>query len=259
MLKWCSYCQRFMGEVPEYDNFLITHGLCADCGTRRHQSSAKRDLDHAVFLREIFRKLFDSGRKNNFRAAEEIIENAIAANCRPVDILIGMIAPMLHRIGEDWRRGTITVDDEHRFTSFCEQVVDLIARKSIAAVSATDSHGGAATALLLNAPGNGHTLAIRILALWLEHHGIGARIADEQAGVEALLALLATARPKYLLISMALLPQRQGVAAIAERVLAMPEGLRPRIIVGGYAVKVGMAPEMPGVEFVADIGSLSLG
>jgi hypothetical protein len=41
-----------------------------------------------------------------------------------------------------------------------------------------------------------------------------------------------------------------------ERVAALPGPIRPKIIVGGYAVKLGLVPEIPGAELVADINTL---
>lgn len=99
MLKWCAYCQQFMREIAPYDDFSVTHGLCNSCETAPKDVFAGDEVARADFLRKIFHALFDAGRHEDFEAAAGIIENAIAANCRPVDILIGMIAPMLYEIG----------------------------------------------------------------------------------------------------------------------------------------------------------------
>jgi methanogenic corrinoid protein MtbC1 len=251
VLKWCSHCQQFMGEVPDYDNFSISDGICAKCVARGRL--AKGDFDHAVFLRQIFRKLFEAGKRNDFNAAEQIIASAIVAGCRPVDILIGMIAPMLYRIGEDWKQGVLTVEGEHRFTAFCERVIDLIAGKMKATNATPHPRFDEPLVLLMNAPGNRHTLAIRIVALWLESQRISSQIADGEVGSELLLAQLASTRPQFLFISMALVEQRDGVEAIVERILTWPKPLQPRIIVGGYAVKAGLVGPMPGVDLTADI------
>jgi hypothetical protein len=45
------------------------------------------------------------------------VEEGIAANSRPVDIPIGVVAPLLYQIGEERRYGAITVDHEHEFTA----------------------------------------------------------------------------------------------------------------------------------------------
>ena len=116
MLNWCAYCQQFTGESPQYDDFRITHGLCARCETRKLDLFSASTVGHADFLRGIFDRLFGAGCRNDFETAARIVDEAIAAHCRPVDVLVGMIAPMLFQIGEDWKRGVITVEGEHRFT-----------------------------------------------------------------------------------------------------------------------------------------------
>src|SRR6516162_2062833 len=121
MLKWCSYCQQFQGETPPYGDLSVTHVLCLECELAHSDAFDTDVVRHAVFLREIFHSLFEAGQRNDFGSAERMVERAIAANCRPVDILIGIVAPMLHKIGEEWESGAITVEDEHKFTAFRQQ------------------------------------------------------------------------------------------------------------------------------------------
>src|SRR5262249_54980869 len=154
---------------------------------------------------------------------------AIAANCRPVDILIGMIAPMLHEIGTGWERGTITVEAEHQFTAFCEQVVDLVANKVKRQKLARQQHD---RYFLMNAPGNQHTLAVRILTLWLESHGKRARALDDQIDLAELERSLSSEKPKFLLVSMSLPNQTDGVAKIAAMANELPASIRPKVMVG---------------------------
>ena len=109
-----------MREVAPYDDFSITHGLCASCELACKDPFATNEVERAHVLSTIFPALFDAGRRNDFSAAVQIVDEAIAANCRPVDILIGMISPMLYEIGEEWKRGALSVEAEHHFTAFCE-------------------------------------------------------------------------------------------------------------------------------------------
>jgi methanogenic corrinoid protein MtbC1 len=257
VLKWCAYCQQFTGESPEYDDFSITHGLCDGCLSRQPDLFSARTVEHASFLRDIFDRLFAAGRRNDFAAATRIVDEAIEAHCRPVDILVGMIAPMLFQIGEDWKRGVITVEGEHRFTAFSEQVIDLVESRIAAHAPSLVPRPDAPLLFLMNAPGNRHTLAVRILALWLESRGMKTRIADTHAGVEALMHDLTDARPGFLLISMALPEQRDHVAEVAAHIQALPAALRPRLLVGGYPVKVGLVRSIPGADLVTDISALS--
>jgi methanogenic corrinoid protein MtbC1 len=256
MLKWCSYCQQFLGEVPDYEDLSITHGMCTGCHPKVLDFT-ESDFTRAKLLKGVQRKLFDAGRRNDLKAAEKIVEDAVRANIRPVDILIGIIAPLLYQIGEDWKKGILSVEEEHRFTAFCEKTFDLIAPKITGDMSANLTRSNETDVLLMNAPGNEHTLAIRILALWLVSKGMQAQIADAHLDLDQLVTLVRSARPKMLLISMALAAQRRDVIAIAERMAELPKSIRPKVIVGGYAVKLGLVPPIPGADLMADISSLS--
>ena len=73
---------------------------------------------------------------------------------------------------------------------------------------------------------------------------------------EELVALIARARPAGVLVSMALAEQRPGIVALTERIDGLPQSIRPRIIVGGYAVKAGLVPPIPSAELMPDINRL---
>jgi methanogenic corrinoid protein MtbC1 len=244
-----------MGEVPDFENLVISHGICRKCHPKT-TAFAESDYQHAIFLRDIYRKLFAAGRRSDLAAAEHILNDAVAANCRPVDILIGIMAPMLYQIGEDWSRGKLSVEGEHRFTAFCKKTFDLVATRvrfgaRVVAMPAPSSQN-----LLINAPGNTHTLAIRILALWLMTHDIPAQIAGPFADLDELVGLVRRMAPKKLLISIALTEQHDSVRTIVERMQDLPASRRPEVIVGGYAVKRGLVSQVPGARLMADISSL---
>jgi len=256
MLKWCSYCQQFLGEVPDYEDLVITHGICTGCNPKVRDFT-KSDFARARLLKGVQRKLFDAGRRNDLKAAEKFIEDAVKANIRPFDILIGIIAPMLYQVGEDWKKGILSVEAEHRFTAFCEKTFDLIAPGVTGKMPANVTRSNETDVLLMNAPGNEHTLAIRIIDLWLVSEGMRAQIADPHIELDRLITLVRSTRPTMLLISMALAEQRRDVVAIAERIAELPKSTRPKVIVGGYAVKLGLVPAIPGADLMADISSLS--
>ena len=258
MLKWCSYCQQFMREVAPYDSFQITHGLCSRCESAHEDLFAKDVVEHGRFLRATFQALLDAGRQNDFEVAARVIERAIGANCRPVDILMGMIAPMLYEIGEEWKRGVLSVQGEHRFTAFCERVTGLVERRIAASDAAPLPPRDGALLFLMNAPGDRHRLALRILALWLHNRGATLRIIDNDKGIGSLMRSVAADRPEYLLVSMALTTQRTRVVEIAKAVQILSPSVRPKMIVGGYPVKAGLIQPIPAAELVSDISALEI-
>jgi len=258
MLKWCSYCQDFIGEVPDYENLDISHGICWECRPKT-PSFSTTDFERARLLKGIQRKLFVAGQRNDLNAAEAIIADAAEAGIKPVNVLIGTVAPLLYRVGEDWKRGTLSVEEEHRFTAFCERTYYLVAENadfgtSMNSLRASDAQD--TEFLLLNAPGNRHTLAIRILALALASRGMRARIADGPVDPYELVATIDALRPGALLVSMALAEQSSGVVTITQRVESLPKAMRPKIIVGGYAVKLGLVSHIPGAVLMPDISAL---
>jgi methanogenic corrinoid protein MtbC1 len=254
MIKWCAWCQQFMREIAPYDDFSITHGVCASCKSK-HNLFANDVVKRANVLGELFHALFDAGRQEDFKVAARIVENAIAANCRPVDILLGMISPMLYEIGEEWKRGTLSVEAEHRFTAFSEKAVQLVEAR---VRTATRIPAGGTLLFLMKAPGNRHELAVRILSIWLEGNGAKVRIFEDDVDQDRLMRNITAERPKYLLISMALTEQRDRVAEIAKAVQALPRDIRPKTIVGGYAVKAGLISSIPETKLLSGIRALQI-
>ncbi len=258
MLKWCAHCQQFMGEMPPHADLGITHGLCRKCSGAQPDLLSGDEYAHAVVLRELFQSLFAAGRHNDFDAAGPLVDDAIAAHCRPVDILVGMIAPMLYEIGNAWEHGTLTVEGEHEFTAFSERVIDLVEARMKQAWSQPARFAGEGRYFLMNAPGNSHVLGVRILGLWLQNQGWRTRHVDERTVLDVLSEPSLAGEPKTLLVSIALPEQCDAVAALVERVQALPAPHRPNIVLGGYAVKTGRVLPIPGVTLAPDISALGL-
>ena len=258
MLEWCSYCQRFMRESAPYENFAITHSCCGKCISRHDNLFAGHVVERAQFLRGIFDDLLHAGRHSDFSAGMRTIEKAIATNYRPVDIVIGMIAPMLYEIGEEWKRGAVSVRAEHRFTAFCDKIIGLVENTVATSSAAPFATRDATLLFLMNAPGNRHLLGLRILARWVHDYGAKSRIFQGNEDISSLMQSISTDKPKYLLISMAVAEQCSRVAEIAKMAQMLSPSVRPRIIVGGYPIKAGLISTIPGAELLSDINALEI-
>jgi excisionase family DNA binding protein len=53
----------------------------------------------------------------------KVVEAVLAGGAAPVDVLLDVIAPALHRIGDDWATGTLSVADEHRASAVASRLV----------------------------------------------------------------------------------------------------------------------------------------
>jgi len=255
MLIWCSKCLRFVGEAYPYDKLFVAYAVCPRCSKKPDISSMSEHTGRQVLL-DIYARLTDAGRRNDLEAAEPIIEEGAKAGVRPIDILFGVIAPMLYQAGEDWERGTFTVAEEHRLTGFCEGVVTMISERVSFGARPAAAHPHTTETLLMNARGNTHTIALRILALKLRSEGVQVQTLEMPSSLEELMAVLERTRPGRVLISMALAEQSESVISFVKRVEEAPEVFRPRIIIGGYSVKSGLVTGIPGADLITDINSL---
>ncbi len=183
-------------------------------------------------------------------AAARTLKEARSMGCRLVDVLMGLVAPLLYQIGEEWERGVVTVDDEHRFTAFCEALYELVAAEIAPAASPRS------VVLAMNAPDNHHTLGIRLLALWLLDRGVGARVVLPTPSPQDLVGLVLETQPRVLMISLSLAQQQPKVATLIAGIAKLPERQRPRILIGGSAVKRGAVAPIQGAELVWDLPSI---
>jgi len=253
MLRWCSYCQEFQGEVPPFRDFRITHGICLRCKAKGAKQ-LDQEMEHSLFLKRCQSELMEVGERGDVEAAATIIEMARSSGIRPVEMLIGLIAPLLYIIGEGWERGKVSVAEEHRFTLFCEDVFRLVEKTSKDRdVEAQDSRG--MSVVLLNAYGNDHTIATRILALWLKAKGFDALVLDPPPPPAVLSATLHNLKPSAVLISLALSEQRTAVLSMMECLRSI-NGHHLAVFIGGYAVKMELVAPIPGSIFMTDIAEM---
>jgi len=252
VLVWCAYCQKFIGEDPPYEELRLTHGICPSCEAAEAELT-DQNFEKARALGDIVARLFDAGRAGNLLAAEHIVEEASAAGIRAADILIGMLAPLMFVIGESWGKGAITVEQQQHFSAFCEEAYQLVAAKTRLSQAGTETLTGRPTVLIMNAPGNFHTLGIRVLALWLADRNANVCVVDPPLDAEGLAMLVRETHAKFLLVSMAIPEQETHIFPIVERLTQLPEAIRPQIFVGGNAVKMGLVPAIPGATLLTDI------
>ncbi len=215
------------------------------------------EIQHSRLLQETQGRLMEVGLSGDIDAAEKIVDIAILSGVRPLDILVGLITPMLYIIGEGWEQGNVTVAEEHRFTSFCEGVFAVV-RDKFSSTYETNGGPRSRPLLLFNAYGNVHTLGIRILALWLRSKGLDVDLIEPPPTPTELLSLIYSVRPVGVLISLALAEQRPGVMKMME-VLNVCRGIVPSVFIGGYAIKMELVEPIPGSRFVkniAEIGNL---
>src|SRR5215213_2054276 len=87
-----------------------------------------------------------------------VIEEALVGGLEPVDVYLALLAPVMHSIGEGWRAGTVSIDDEHRASAVSHRLVGRLGPR----FARRGRPRG--TVLLAGAPGDGHALPTAIAA-----------------------------------------------------------------------------------------------
>lgn len=255
MIQWCAYCQRFIGEKPPYDSFEISHGVCRSCNAKGLDLS-DADVEQARWIAGLHAQLVDQGRTGDARTASALIDAAVEAGVKPVDILMGLLSPALHQLGAAWERGEISVADEHRFSAFAESLVELVAARTAPGAPANDVPY---PVVLVNAEGNAHTLGVRIASLWLRSRGVAALAIYPGTPAPDLVALVKALRPATLGISISIADQAPRAARVVEQLRAVPRLAGMRIVVGGNAVKRGLVTVPDGAILATDLETLRQG
>jgi methanogenic corrinoid protein MtbC1 len=232
MIRWCAYCQKFLGEVPPFSEFTLTHGVCATCkvGAARISSTEARDLRA---LGAYYAELRDATR-NSFERATTVLDRGLALGLAPVDLMMGMLQPALHEMGQRWAVGERRVYDEHQLTALSSAILELAFDRR---PELTPLRQLAAPAVILViAEGNAHTLGLRIVEYHLLDRGLPVFTIAPGLPIAEVCELTRALRPQVLGVSVALPEQISAVRALGEAVLSSGEP-GPALVAGGNALR----------------------
>lgn len=250
MIRWCCYCQAFLGERAPYDDPQFTHTICPACDAKLEQDAPLDRETHAV--RELFRQILDRARSGDEHACAPLLERARELGLGTESVLVGLLQPALYQAGLDWQGGTMSVTAEHRLTRWCGRALALIPP----APRATPP----IDLLIIQTPGNAHTLGARIAGRALEARGFAVEVVTPGVPVGEMIALARELRPAAIGFSCALPASVQVAAELIMQLRSALEGeLSCRYLASGFAFRLegaDLAATLPvGVEIVLDLPS----
>ena len=194
----------------------VHHQQQATAQPGRPTSALAEDLGRALMA-------FDSN------AAERIMGEAFAMY-RVEDVCLGVLGPMLVKVGERWHRGELSVATEHFATSFAR-------RKLFALFNAYETGHGRGLIFTACAPDEWHEVGILIISLFLVRHGFRLRYLGPNLSGEGLAETLALHRPDLLVISATSDDTADRVTKLSEVLAHLPEP-RPVLAFGGHGFDV---------------------
>lgn len=245
MFRWCSFCQKLMGESEPYDDFRLTHGCCTACEPllENYQGPEERVLR----ARDVFEKLMKAGLGG--AGDEELADftaQAKAAGLAPAEILLGVVGPALCQIGKLWEAGRVTPEQEHKFSAFCARIYDRLS-------TPPPSYAGRRIVVAL-APGNRHDLGPRMIESLARGRGIDCRVLPVGVSPEAVLATVEEFKPHALGVSVAMEESIPAARKILER--AARPGLK--LLLGGRAARAIAPDSLPGIVVVRKLDDFLL-
>ena len=178
--------------------------------------------------------------------AYRIATEALGQGMTTPELYQRVIAPAMHRIGELWERGAITVADEHMATALTNRI--LAALRPPPDPAAVPRRG---RALLAAVEGEKHALGLRMAADLLEDAGYDAIYLGADVPTGALLQAVESLSPDLVAMTATmetLAPRLEAVAAELRR--AHPD---LDVLVGGQAAP----PRIDGGTLVRDLELLS--
>lgn len=231
MIQWCACCQRFQGEVEPRDDYAVTHTICEACEAREAFLQPLPAWLGAIqaFLERVARSGVERG-----LTAEEIVAQGAALGLEPVDLLVGVIQPVLRQIGDRWARSEATIAEEHRISALCAAVLHTMTARdpSVAALRVARPPA----VLLAPAEDNQHTLGLQVLEVLLLRSGIPTFAVYPGLPAGELVALARALRPRVVGISAAVPEQLAAATNVAVALAEAPPDERPLVVVGGRAL-----------------------
>lgn len=232
MIRWCSYCQVFLGEVPPYDSVVLTHGVCKACVAK---IDAGNDLGEVLVdatwqVRDLMNRIFDCARRADESSIPTMLAEAAALELPRASVLVGLLQPALYRAGEAWQDGSMSIAAEHRLTLWCERFFSQLPSRSPAKESLD--------LLIFMMPGNTHTLGPRFAAELLAERGISTQVVVPKLPIGAMVQEIERLRPRMVGLSCAL---ASSLPAADDLLIDLARRIDPswprHFLLGGFAVR----------------------
>jgi methanogenic corrinoid protein MtbC1 len=239
MFRWCSYCQKLLGETPPYDDYRVSHGICSECAGKLDGGA-----EFPVRGLALFQKLFAAAQEGDLSVCRRVIAEALSLGWSASDAAVGLIQPALYEIGRLWEAGKVSIAQERVFSAWCDRAMTLLEKHS-------PKISGKPQVLICAVDGNRHLLGPRMAALYLRDRGVRATALLSGLPDDEIVKLCRLKRPEVLGLSVAMEAGLPRVRAIKDRLgdLQRP----PRVVVGGLAARLEAAAEFERVQTVADI------
>jgi PAS domain S-box-containing protein len=176
------------------------------------------------------RAFLEALRAGDATAAQDVAERALLDGIGPAAVHSRVIEPAMHRIGDLWERGVLTVADEHLATSISHGVLARLVGRLLTAAPRSRER------VLLAAPeGERHVLGLRMAGDVLEGAGFDVLYLGADVPTDALVRACRTHAPAIVGLSVTTTGCVPALIAALAEIQRWEE--RPAIMLGGRALR----------------------
>jgi excisionase family DNA binding protein len=211
-------------------------------GRGRGRGRETRHLRGSIWQARLQARMLDG----DVAGSWQVIEAAMASGFEPGEIYVRLLAPSLHAIGDSWRTGRVSIDQEHLASGVASALIGRLGPRFV--------HPGRKKGVVILAmpPGERHGLGIAMLADILADAGYGVLNLGPDTPTASLVAAM---RDVGSLVAVVVSVVDTARRPAAGRLLAAARRERPSVVrmVGGHAVPDGRtALELGADGWVAD-------
>lgn len=238
MIRWCSYCSTYLGECPPYDDYSLTHGVCPVCVKVGYLEEGRLIPERTIKLSSFYSQLRKRVLSREVKTYRKILDEALELEIKPIDLLFGIIQPSLYDVGERWASSSLTVAEEHWFTSVCSSIIDQA--WEFFPEGLPFRHSQKPSVLLANADGNEHSLGVRLIELLLSIEQVPNHMIYPGLPSQDIFELAKTLKPKFIGISISQERHMEAVVELCTLVKGLPSHERPHLALGGFPTREGL-------------------
>lgn len=202
---------RYQLEVSDVDAF----GAARDRPEPPTPSTSRRDWPH---LADRVFGLLEAGDE---RAVSDLVTKLHRQDDTILPIISEVLVPALHRIGDEWRAGRLSIAEEHRASAIVERVLAGVDRRS-----AGRPRG---TVVVASPSGELHSLPTAMAAAALREDGWRVELLGRDVPEDALVEFVASVRPDLVVLTVT----NPGAAESASAAAAEVEAADVPVLVGG--------------------------
>lgn len=228
MFVWCAYCQKFQGEKEPHEDLGTTHGICRTCLKNR---ASARDLEWATEVHSLLARVRNSAVASCPLELETFLREACRLHLHSTEILLGILQPALVEVGVLFEQGRIAAAQEHRLSSFCQEVFRHLHPEL--ATGSRAALGQEPFVCITDLPGNRHRLGPLFVAALLRDNSIPVHLLPPWVHPDEFLEV--TSHPACAVVGISISMARQMPELSRCLALLGAPFLRKPVVIGGRA------------------------